>query len=120
MKEFKFRAWEFGKMYYNVMCGGLDETAPTVFIKNGDNWDWVNLTGGEHTKVMQYTGLKDKNGKEIFEGDVLEYTFEGKTNIDVIVYKGNMFTYENSIRWNLQKDKVIGNIYENKDLLETE
>lgn len=50
-------------------------------------------------------------------GDILKYNFDGKEMIDYIEYKGNMFTYHNAIRWSLNEDEVIGNIYENSDLL---
>ena len=50
-------------------------------------------------------------------GDILKYNFDGKERIDYIEYKENMFTYHNAIRWSLNKDEVIGNIFDNPDLL---
>jgi hypothetical protein len=71
VREIKFRAWENDKMYYQVRCGGMFNgipTAPTVW--NDEKGDWLNLTGQPYTKVMQYTGLKDKNGKEGYHKDI--------------------------------------------------
>lgn len=76
MREFKFRAWENGKMYYQVRCGGVFDgipTAPTVW--NDNEGDWLNLTGQPHTVIMQYTGLKDCNGNEIYEFSEIDNEF---------------------------------------------
>lgn len=105
MREIKFRVWD---------------KAHAVMM------DWGQYKGklvaedftDDDLMLMQYTGLKDKNGKEIYEGDILRYTFADRTKIDAIVYRLNMFTYKGAIRWDLDLDEVIGNIYDNPELLE--
>ena len=100
MREIKFRAWDGKKMLKNV---------PIDAVTLGKYLDFI----GTSLSVMQYTGLADKNGVEIYEGDVLsnssiiewdeqnaQWAFEGCVE-DVTV--GNL--------------KVIGNIYENPELL---
>ncbi len=80
---------------------------------------------GEDVILMQSTGLKDKNGKEIFEGDILG-TKDGLLN-GIIEYREDLGMFVNSlIRYNnferlcnVASDReVIGNIYENPELLE--
>jgi hypothetical protein len=125
-REFKFRAYEFGKMYYQVRCGGMFNgiaTSPT----NWNGQDWVNLTGGKHTKVMQYVGFRDSkrnkdfpNGQEIYEGDIDQYGY-------VVTYAGDLESNLGmNAGWYLQRDnfeswselecnediEIIGNIFE--------
>lgn len=57
MREIKFRAWDKNKMYFLELVG--------------NNFMWINEQP-EQGKLMQYTGLKDKNGKEIYFGDILQ------------------------------------------------
>lgn len=68
--------------------------------------------------ICQYTGLTDKNGNKIWENDILKFEWDKKKIVDVIKYDPPMFTYSNSMRWNLQKDEVIGNIFDNPELME--
>lgn len=122
----KFRAYDGGSLSRMYQP---DE----VMVGNGDIWiidedsvagDWI-VNNDLH--LMQSTGLKDKNGKEIFEGDVLG-TKDGLLN-GVIEYRSDLGMWTNSlIRYNnferlcnvATSKEIIGNVYENRDLLEEE
>ena len=115
MKEIKFRIWdkENKKM---INLGRIDiadgSCKPTIF---GDVfYDYWN-----DVELMQYTGLKDKNGVEIYEGDIVEtedYYVGNK-----IMVKGRKQIIDD-IRFcgKLIPCKVIGNVYENPELVEYE
>lgn len=127
MKEIKFRCW-----YDNHM---FDVTDIDFAYKR------INLTGADiitfkDGELMQYTGLKDKNGKEIYEGDIVKIDddvakvfkiksigkvkyFEGLflvQNGDIIGLLSSLFALSN-INYRL-RGRVIGNIYDNPELLE--
>lgn len=70
--------------------------------------------------ICQCTGLTDKNGKLIWENDIMKYQWDGKTRIDVVKYEPPLFTYSKAVRWDLGADEVIGNIFDNPELLESE
>jgi len=115
MREIKFRAWR-EKDRTMLYSGQESEYDSLVFWTQGD---WSMFTGffREGLEIMQYTGLKDKNGKEIYECDVVEV--EG--GVGVIEWD------EHDLAWDLRgaympitrsgSPKVIGNIYENPELL---
>lgn len=111
MREIKFRAWNGKSMFYSH--------------NNQVNSDVTQLTCffnrlRDTAPIMQYTGLKDKNGKEIYEGDfVLPFSDLPKNDKSIIVYEVNQFRIKGkSLYWNWEADiEVIGNIYENPELL---
>lgn len=73
----------------------------------------------DKSTICQCTGLKDKNGKLIWENDIMKYQWD-RTRIDFIKYQAPIFTYSKTMRWSLQQDEVIGNIFDNPELLERE
>ncbi len=115
MRIYKFRAWDKTQRRLLTL-----ETC-TFTIKNTGfivwDMDGNEILSHETGELMQFTGLLDKNGKEIYEGDVAKYFFKGNSRYYNLTVKdllevGMMiqdgFKYEES--------EVIGNIYENHEL----
>ena len=128
MREIKFRAWcnDQKRMFTKVLIGNTtnpdsdDYTAHCIF--RGGNW----YNSDEHDSVvfMQYTGLKDKNGVEIWQKDICKVEGVGNALVDICPYYGVIFRsgeYEYPIVYCISENdkyEVIGNIYENPELLE--
>ena len=89
-----------------------------------DYRDFEDGTALYYIEVMQYTGLKDKHGFEIYEGDIVRYF---RNELAVIVYRDGGVDIR-SLSWGdceplqrrLGEIEVIGNTYENPELLEVE
>lgn len=137
MREILFRGkrlngdgWTYGDLSYHVHDG-------EVYVSPGDGYDSPDCYEVDPTTVGQYTGLQDKNGKKIFEGDIVEHQVDddypvyigvvafGKhcINDDISAfgwfvkmiskdYYGNISLYENDCL------RVIGNVHDNPELLE--
>ena len=132
----KFRAWDRArsKMNYRVMLGNCDiddETWTCPIIWSEDERKWLHFD--DYECIMQSTGLKDKNGKEIFEGDIVQYQNSKVPSADskgVIRYFDNWAMFGIDIEHNEPRAiffngladhislEVVGNIYENPELLE--
>lgn len=117
MKELKFRAWDRvkRKMLYGV--------SPFNAHITGENEPLLSLEYSKHDdcEFEQYTGLKDKNGKEIYEGDIVLDDDSG--DIGEVEYYAPNFTFHPIYpieRWNSHYIgmyiKVIGNIHEGEGL----
>lgn len=123
-REIKFRVWDefvpkdLSEAVYNKPTGMMI------------NWDYVKessylLDGIKGIfPIMQYTGLKDKKGKEIYEGDILrqEETFPESSDAEVVFFEGAFRVKDlggdiQELLCDVYKDSVIiGNIYENPNL----
>lgn len=116
--RFKFKHWDkqINKMRYGDIQLGNDGK-PFVIVNNIEN----PIEEIEDVITLFSTGLKDKNGKLIYEGDILKT----KTGLVKVVYFLAEFVLESIhntdfllIDWDTTEQEVIGNIYENPELLE--
>lgn len=118
--------WVIGNLITNVFFR-LGQSIPYILCPDKAKYDCFEDFTEENgifevrpDTICRCTGLKDKNSKLIWENDICKYQWRGKTKIDVIKYVPPMFSYSRAMRWDLDKDEVIGNIFDNPELLESE
>lgn len=134
MSKAKFKIWDKTRnkwLFSN--CGQflLTQDGNVMFHMDGDNPLEPIIDQIEY-EVLMYTGLKDKNGKEICQGDIVERKCgnTGKTILRQVEYIGVSFCTKNGSFYNQKTKqreycyiplkpyvKVVGNIYENPELL---
>lgn len=129
-RPIKFRAWNGRKIE------GMDELLTPVEIEDLSLLDYL-LKEDDRLKnyvLMQFTGLLDKNGKEIYEGDILKDNSNKRPWVGVVQFESGKFVVESrpgachafdihlAVRGHdgFSYDEVLGNIYENPDLLKRE
>lgn len=129
-REIKFRAWDKKRKEW---YGASDPEITTFYgfhlFGECTGFCYPSIEDLEHLEITQFTGLYDKNGKEVYEGDVVitnqPMYDEGNTYNQVVFYnsafifkaidnKLDCVVYEYSSKF----IKVIGNVFENPELLE--
>ena len=123
MREIKFRAWDSfaGKMWDDVYFDGGH-----IFTIGGDGENASTMPRWDDNHLMQFTGLKDKNGKEIYEGDIVGISGSSKepfiirsemkfncgccSHVYGWEFVGSRFDFDE------KEFEVFGNIYENPGL----
>lgn len=104
MREIKFRAW------HNL--------AKEMFFLEGLIEFHNGILPQGNGVIQQFTGLTDCNGKEVYEGDIVKYDFEPcGEQTGVFQFLNGWFCLKGSNNWRPTKFEVIGNIFENPELL---
>ena len=116
MREIKFKVWN---------------KVNNSFLSQKNLWFFYSLqeamNGSKYYEAIEYTGLKDSKGAEIYEGDIMASEGEYKS---VVKFGGGSFCIQHITKWispwlpmrgiTMDRYRVVGNIYENPELLEVD
>ncbi|GGE47948.1 hypothetical protein GCM10011391_28400 [Pullulanibacillus camelliae] len=136
MREIKFRAWDRNEKNMVKVTGIIFSAVQHTLVryryvndkgKTIDEQSHIDEEGFGSVVLMQYTGLKDKNDKEIYEGDIVvlyntqEGNVSGRVYWDELLGRYLVFRDEDKLydlyEFLSEEMNIIGNIYENPELL---
>lgn len=125
MNNLKFRVWDKKLQIFGTVSN-IDFEFEEVTFYIDDEEELETCQPFEDVEIMQSTGLKDKNGVEIFEGDIVS---RFKKTVEEVVWNSRKGWWAIQTRGEIgltvlaqfiEVVEIIGNIYENKELLENE
>jgi uncharacterized phage protein (TIGR01671 family) len=131
MREIKFRAWDtINKVMYQPDDNyyvGFDGQVYGMYDGDNDEARIYNANGEKPT-LMQYSGLKDKNGTEIYEGDIISYVMSNYPDdgfieyVEEVSFEDGVFVADQCTPLYVVNDdcEVKGNIYQHPELLPKE
>lgn len=136
MRGIKFRVWNKKQNRYNTQTDApvlVYDTGELAVRYGNPACGAVELDYTDNYEIEQYTGLKDKNGKEIYEGDIIQEEIDFNSKMTDGIFKYMVYWNEEDLCWGLEhignesihvelwqanlSTEVIGNIHENPELI---